>query len=678
MRDPLASRLLRAGAVLLAAAVAAAPGAAEPASSRAAPAGLAVAPPEVRAASISLPEALRLTLDNAPEVLLARQEVNRRAGILRANSGAFDNLLLFTPEWQKNIVALTPMTLRPEVQKRQFLTESSENLSLIASDIAKGLTDDQGFPLPDCQGRQYYINGSAICTDIVRPTDVQTFQMLIDAQQKAGDVPQDSPSARLGALLAEQQRQRMTTVLALLRRVFIPALNQQLQAIGALPALNDSDTLTLDLRFSVPTRTGFTIAPVLWMQGVRDNFVGKSDSPAGGGKGIPTLYRSVVGLAIDWPLLKNSGRDSVTAAERSARENWRASLESLANIAAQTCLRTTLAYWNLASAQEQLALLERAAEIQQKIGEVTQALVQADELPRTEMNRVAARTADLGAGVASARRSIASFRVELARSAGLSVVDEATAPLAADPLPAADEAAAFEGPALAALLDASVARRADVKAAKLRMGAANALVVGARNDLKPRLNLSLQGGYNGIYEDGRYAITSVWNPTGYWRTFQGHYVGPSFQLALTFELPFKNNAAKGQLAQAEALSMQTAITEKNVERTARGNIEQLAKSLQLATSEVKSQRAAVASYDETVQSTFEQFRGGETTLFSTLTTEQNRTQAQANLVSARLTWAARLARLRYETGTLLSYTIDDRGVSFGVVTPGGPFPAASK
>ncbi|HQR67305.1 MAG TPA: TolC family protein, partial [Thermoanaerobaculia bacterium] len=627
---------------------------------------------------ISLPEALRLTLDHAPEVLVARQEVARRAGILRTNVGAFDNLLLFTPQFERDIVALTPMTLRGEVLKRQFLTESSENLSLIASDIAKGLTDDKGFALPDCQGRQYYINGSAICTDVVRPTDVQTFQLLIDAQAKAADVPQDTPSARLAAALAEQQRQRMTMVLALLRRVFIPALNQQLQAIGALPSLNDSETFTFDLRYSIPTRTGLTVAPVFWMNSTRDNYVGKSNSPAGGGKGIPTLYRSVLGFTLDLPLLRNGGRDSVTAAERSAQESWRASLESLANIAAQACLRTTLAYWNLASAQEQLALIEGASEIQQKIADVTQALVQADELPRTEMNRVVARTADLAASAAAARRNIATYRVELARSAGISVVDEETAPLAADPLPAAEEAAAIEGPALASLLDASVARRADVKAAKLRIDAANAVVVGTRSDLRPRLDLSLQAGYNGIYEDGRYQVTGVFNPTGYWRTFQGKYVGPSFQLTLTFELPFGNNTAKGQLAQAEALATQSIITEKNVERQTRATVEQLAKSLQLATSEVKSQRTAARSYDETVASTFEQFRAGETTLFSTLTTEQNRTQALANLVSARLTWAARLARLRYATGTLLSYTIDDRGVSFGVVNATGPVTAATK
>ncbi|HQR45317.1 MAG TPA: TolC family protein [Thermoanaerobaculia bacterium] len=678
MRGSLVSRLLRTGAVLLAALLGAGAGRAEPASARPAPGNLGVAPPEIRVARISLPEALRLTLDHAPEVLVARQEVARRAGILRTNVGAFDNLLLFTPQFERDIVALTPMTLRGEVLKRQFLTESSENLSLIASDIAKGLTDDKGFALPDCQGRQYYINGSAICTDVVRPTDVQTFQLLIDAQAKAADVPQDTPSARLAAALAEQQRQRMTMVLALLRRVFIPALNQQLQAIGALPSLNDSETFTFDLRYSIPTRTGLTVAPVFWMNSTRDNYVGKSNSPAGGGKGIPTLYRSVLGFTLDLPLLRNGGRDSVTAAERSAQESWRASLESLANIAAQACLRTTLAYWNLASAQEQLALIEGASEIQQKIADVTQALVQADELPRTEMNRVVARTADLAASAAAARRNIATYRVELARSAGISVVDEETAPLAADPLPAAEEAAAIEGPALASLLDASVARRADVKAAKLRIDAANAVVVGTRSDLRPRLDLSLQAGYNGIYEDGRYQVTGVFNPTGYWRTFQGKYVGPSFQLTLTFELPFGNNTAKGQLAQAEALATQSIITEKNVERQTRATVEQLAKSLQLATSEVKSQRTAARSYDETVASTFEQFRAGETTLFSTLTTEQNRTQALANLVSARLTWAARLARLRYATGTLLSYTIDDRGVSFGVVNATGPVTAATK
>lgn len=631
----------------------------------------ALAAPEIRQEKITLAEALRLTVDYAPEVLLARQEVDRRQGLLQTASGEFDNTIFFTPQYNRTKSVLTLSQLRPEIRQRTFFSEASKDLSTVATDIAKGLTDDKGFSLPDCQGRQYYINGSAVCLDKVNPTNVQTFQTLIDAQAAAASIPQDSPSNRLYRQLVEQQRLRVTQILKLLRQVFIPSLDQQLAAIGALPSLSNYDTLQVDLRFGIPTRSGLTVAPVLFFAGTEDIYADKSLSPAEGGKGVPTLYRSVVGVTLDVPLLKGAGSASVAAGENSARENYRASLESLAHAATQSALRTSLAYWNLAAAQDVEAILERSATAQRKINEVTSALVQADELPKAENSRIAARTADLEGGLAAARRDVARKRVDLARAIGLAVPDVAYAPLAADPLPAGENVRALDAAELARLLDASISQRADVKAAALRVTAADYLLKGSRVDLRPRLDLSVQAGYNGMYEDGHFDIMSVVNPTGYWRSFQGRYVGPSVQATLSFELPFKNNTAKGNYVQSESLVGNASISKVDLTRTIRANVVQLAGALVTASAEVRSREAAVANNQEVVASTLERFRGGETTVLDTLTTEVAKTQAESDLVAARLMFATRVSRLRFETGSLLSYTIADGTVKFGEISPTG-------
>ena len=631
----------------------------------------ALVAPEIRQEKITLEEALRLTLDYAPEILFARQAVDLRHGLLQAASGEFDNVLTFTPQYNRTKRALTLSQLRGEIRKRTFLSEASTEFSKVATDIAKGLTDDKGFPLPDCQGRQYFINGSAICLDKVNPTDVQTFQTLMDGQAAAASIPQDSPSNRLYRALLEQQRLRVTSLLKLLRQVFIPSFDEQLLAIGALPSLLNYETLQVDLRFQIPMRSGLTVAPVLFLAGTENTYADKSLDPSEGGRGLPTLYRSVVGFTLDVPLLKNAGRDSVAAGENSARENYRAALESLAHTATNCALRTTLAYWNLAAAQEVAALLERSATAQRKINEVTGALIEADELPRAERSRIVARTADLEGGLAAARRDVARKRVDLAVAIGMAVPDVSFAPLAADPLPAGEDVKEMDASALARLLDASIARRADVKAAALRVTAADYLLKGSRVDLRPRLDLSVQAGYNGIYEDPQLSIMSVGNPTGYWRSFQGRYVGPSFQVTLSFELPFGNNAAKGQYVQTESLVGNASISKADLERTVRANVVQLSGALATAAAEVRIREAAVASNQEVVASTFERFRGGETTVIDTLTTEVVRTQAESDLVAARLMYATRASRLRFETGSLLSYEIAGDTVKFGEVTPTG-------
>lgn len=634
-----------------------------------------MAAPEIRQEKITLSEALRLTVDYSPDVLFALQEVDNQHGLLQQASGQFDNTIVFNPEFSRKKTVLTLTQLQPEITHRIFLSQASTDLSAVASSIAKGLTDDKGFPLPDCQGRQYSINGSAICLDNISPTDVQSFQLLIDGQAAAASINQNTPSQRLYNALVEAQKQRLTNILKLIRQVFIPALDQSLAAIGGLPSLLNYDTLDIDLHFAIPTRSGLVVAPVLYFEGIHDNYADKSNSPANGGNGIPTLYRSVVGFSLNLPLLKGAGSTSVAAQENSTRESYKASLESVAHAAAQSVLRTALAYWNLAAAQEQVALLERSAASQRKINDVTSALIKADELPKAELSRISARTADLEGGLAAARRDVAQKRVDLAQAIGLAVPDLAHAPLAADPLPSGDEVREVDAATLTRLLDTALARRADVKAATLRLTAADDVLKGTRVDLKPQLDLALLAGYNGFYEDPFFNVMSVLNPTGYWRSFQGRYVGPSFQMTLTFALPFKNNTAKGNYAQADSLVGNASISKVNLQRTIRANVVQLAGALVTAASEVRSREAAVAGNQELVTSTFERFRGGETTVLETLSTEQAKTQAEADLVSARLMYATRASRLRFETGSLLSYSIADGRVQFGEITPTGPFAA---
>ena len=71
-------------------------------------------------------------------------------------------------------------------------------------------------------------------------------------------------------------------MVALIRRVFLPALDDQLNALGALPFSNESDTWNLDLRYEIPTRSGAIVSTILFGKGVRTNYTNKPDNPAAG------------------------------------------------------------------------------------------------------------------------------------------------------------------------------------------------------------------------------------------------------------------------------------------------------------------------------------------------------------------------------------------------------------
>jgi outer membrane protein TolC len=623
--------------------------------------------PEIRVGKITLKDAIRLTLENAPDVLQGRLDVVRRRGLLQESSGRFDSLIAATPSYERDVTFLTQSALTGEVSKRDFLRDSTTNLTQIATEINRSLADPNGKANVDCKGHQYFINGAPICSDVIKPTDFQTFQLLEAAQALPFDP--NSPASQLSAALNKQVSSQLQNVVALVRRVFLPALDEQLVALGALPSGNENDTWDLDLRYELPMREGMVVSTVVFGKGVRSNFTNKADNPALGGQGSPTLYRVGAGLGVDLPLLKGAGATSVAAEERAARLNVGAAQHALAQTAAANVLNTVVRYWTLASAMEQLGLLQQSAANQGRIGELSEALVQGDELPRADLDRVRARAADVEASVVRARQNVETARVELARAMGLTVTDLDAAPVASDPLPAADELDRVAAVALQETMDGLAAARGDVKAARAQVAAADALLAGARVDLRPTLNLSLQAGFNAIWQDQEFRIAAAINPTGLSRAFGSAWFGPSVQVGLTFGIPVGNHAARGRVVQLEALRGQSLITERDTVRSARLGVLQSLESARAAAREV-SFRAAASRYGvETMNGSAERYKAGDMSAIDAVETEQRVTQSLLDGLGARLALATLAAQTRFEAGILLPYSISGDEVSFAEATP---------
>jgi outer membrane protein TolC len=633
-----------------------------------APAALRDLPaPEVRAARITLKEAVQLTLENAPDIIHGRLEVLRQKGLVQEASGRFDHSIVLSPSYEHTKSILTASGIRAEQSKRDFLRDSSSNLSTIATDINRNLADPNGKASVDCKGHQYFINGSPICSDSIQPTDYKTYQLL-DAAEKLPFDP-NSPDAKLQAALNKAVSDRLRNVVALIRRVFIPALDAQLAGIGALPSGNENDTFILDLRYEIPMRSGPTFSPIVYGQSTRSNFFDKSFSPVAGGQGMPTLYRVVAGFDIELPLLKSGGTASVTAEEQSSRHNYEAAQLSLAQTASAVVLNTVVRYWTLASNQEQLDLLQQSASSQRRIGELTDALVKGDELARSELDRVRASTLDADASVVKARQAVESARVELARGMGLTVTDLDAAPFAADPLPSGEELDRVAGVALQELVDGAAKQRADVKAAHAKVAAADALLAGARVDLRPTLDLSLQAGYNAIWEDARFNINAAINLTGLSRAVGQPWIGPSVQLTVKLGIPVGNHAAHGRVVQFEALRGQSVITERETLRGAQLGLVNVVESARAAARELFFRAAASRYGIETSRGSAERYKAGDVTAIDAVQTEQRVTRSLLDGLGARLSLASLAARIRYEAGLLLPYSISSGEVSFAEATP---------
>ena len=342
--------------------------------------------------------------------------------------------------------------------------------------------------------------------------------------------------------------------------------------------------------------------------------------------------------------------------------------------------RTVLAYLNVVAAQETVAQLEASAGRHQKILELSEARVKAGELAQADLARVRAGAAAVESSLAQARAALVTARAALADQMGVRVESLGALPLAAegfpDITPAIDEAGR--------LIEQALASRHDVRAAEARREAAEALAVGARAQARPRLDLTLTGGIFNLEDspffkflpDEREPIISVtsglptspvtgtpvppedpvryYSPIGYGRALTNRHT-PFVTVALTVELPFGNNTARGRVAQAEAASTSAAIQAADLRRTIGDTVVDLAQTLERSAAALAERESAIARGLETLDGRLRMFQVGDTTLLDVLLTEESFTGDHVELIRQRQAYLSARARLQYELGELVSF-----------------------
>jgi outer membrane protein TolC len=276
--------------------------------------------------------------------------------------------------------------------------------------------------------------------------------------------------------------------------------------------------------------------------------------------------------------------------------------------------------------------------------------------------------AESEARVRQARQSVLAARVALAEALGLTLQQPADAPWAADfwpPPPDSEVVSSWNGGVLG---DYAMSHRYDIEALRHRETAAGILARGARSDLKRRIDLSLTLAYRGLYE-GDNPSDLVWR--GYGDALWGEYAGPSIQVALDFDLPFNNNAARGRLVQARSLEQETGIRRQDLERVVRNDIEERIGTLISARAERDHRRASVQGYERLLGSETEKFRAGESSVVSVVLTEQQLLGEQLALVAAERALAVLITQLRFDLGVLVQTGVEGGELVVKQISPLG-------
>jgi outer membrane protein TolC len=586
-------------------------------------------PPE----GITLEDAVRLTLEHDPAILHARATVQQREGIAIEQKGLFDFVLNGNGSYTHRVQQLTESRYQTEVDKRTALrnavTQSQAGVQQ-AQTLIQALNNVKS-ALPGAPQVQALAQ--------ISPTIAGTVQVIDQIINSTSD-------ANLRSSLIDTRNQFLTNTINQTQAgldsglVDFNQLQQDVTNLGDAPI--DEVFIDGSIGFSLTklTRSGISFTPSMDGAFSGTNYKDKPSSADFGGKGVPDLYTLHAGVSIGVPLLRGRGPAAVAAAEHAALLAHDASALELQHQMSQSVLVTVLAYWDLRAAQENLDIGTQAVTYQQQLLQLSQGLIAAGELPQAELSRAQASLARAQASTEDARKTLHQARVSLATAIGVAATaDDATLPRAHDAFPQAPDASSLPGQA-GDLIAQGLAQRRDLGAAVTTESADQALVEGAKRNLPPRLDLSAATFYTAI-------------DSGNFKAAADRWAGPSANVGLQFEKPLGNNTLRGQYLQRQAEAEQDRISAVELDRQIRLNILQSTGTFQDAVTRLQQAQAAVGYYQTMIDAETQRFRIGEATLIDTVTTQEQQIDAMLTLVAARQDLAARIAQLRFQTGTLV-------------------------
>jgi outer membrane protein TolC len=355
--------------------------------------------------------------------------------------------------------------------------------------------------------------------------------------------------------------------------------------------------------------------------------------------------RVALGLNLNLPLLRGRGAREVQAAEDAAILSVQASELTLRDVAAQTLYRTLSAYWtySIRLAQEKVTL--DSEQRSRELFASTQKLVEASERPRADLVLLQADLADRMAARQAAGLALSEARNTLGGLLGLDAAAIATLAAPADALPAVLDIGVPAEAALLRLHAAALARRPDLLALAARGTAAERQAQAAHLQLRPVLDLEVGVSYAKVSDSGRH-FPYIGNVGQLQR-------GPSVTARLNYQFPLQNTTARGVVRERDAVLDQLTIQRHDLATAVASGVDLALQSLASNAAQLKVAQEALSLYEQAVRQEIIKQRNGISTLIDVINIETRFINARTSYLQTQLAYANAIARLRFETGTLL-------------------------
>ncbi len=397
------------------------------------------------------------------------------------------------------------------------------------------------------------------------------------------------------------------------------------------------DVITLSTGVEKKLKSGVTLTP---SAGLTDY---KSNSNAEG------ISQTDVRLKIVVPTLRGFGTEVTTATSQAAASVLKATkLSSFHNISSD--IHTTIvAFYNCLAAQQSFDLVNESFERADALLANVKNMVSAGMLEPAFLNQAKAKLYSTQVEVKNGEISLYETRQVLGLAMGMNSESLVTPPLSQGNFPPVFKTEAVEQLAPMVLINTARENRMDYRAALENVNAETILLIQAKDDKKPKLDLTFQLGYAGLSEES----------SRYWTSFYDNVKGAYGYAGVNLELPFENNYAKGRYrSRASSLTSAKLSTTavfnliSSEVLTAMENIKMLVSQHELAAKSAERYKAAV-SFER------KKYDAGESTLNALIDIEDRYIDAKLTAVETIRRYAVALAKLKFVTGTLLKKEDDE-------------------
>jgi outer membrane protein TolC len=355
--------------------------------------------------------------------------------------------------------------------------------------------------------------------------------------------------------------------------------------------------------------------------------------------------RANIQFKITVPMMRGLGRPVAAAETLAAQSTLKAVELNAYHDMCQAVYLTIVNFWNGLAAQASFALVKESFERAESLLENVNQMVTAGMLEPAFLNQAEAKLFTTRLDVSDGELSSYKARQNLALAMGETEPELLSPPYPQGEFPSVQLGEKSSLQPFHIYVRIAKEQRLDYLATLRAIDTEEILMVKAKNDLRPKLDVTFQLGYAGVSEQsspGRYLDSTV-----------NRITGANGYVQLRLELPVTNSAAKGQLVSRNAARQSARLTAQIASDQVVSEVMIAVETIRRLMDQYKMATESAERYKDAVSFERKKYDAGESTLNALIDIEDRYINARLSVIEIIRKYAISVTNLKFVTGSLL-------------------------